>query len=68
MSKMFFMKDLPPVQIGSKMKNSQNLLKFSSFDVLNIPISILMSEITFIKYLRLVRRKLVPKLKMLKIY
>ena len=68
MSKMLFMKDLPRVQVGSKMKNTQNLLKFSSFDVLNIPILILMSEITFIKYLPLVRHKLVPKLKMLKIY
>ena len=54
--------------MGPKMKNAQDLLKFSKFDISNIPISILMSKIIFIKYLPPVRSRLVPKLKVLRIY
>ena len=56
------------IQMGPKMKNAQDLLKFSKFDISNIPISILMSKIIFIKYLPPVRSRLVPKLKVLRIY
>ena len=42
-SKIIFMKYLPPVgQIGPQIKNAQNSLKFSTFDISNTPISILM--------------------------
>ena len=41
---------------------------FYKFDISNIPILILMLKIIFIKYLPPVGPKLVPKLKMLKIY
>ena len=46
---MIFMKYLPPVraEIGPKIKSAQNLLKFGTFDVSNIPISILRSKIIF---------------------
>ena len=39
-----------------------------TFDISNIPILILMSKIIFIKYVPLVRPKLIPKLKVLRIY
>ena len=55
-------------QIGSKIESAQDLLKFGVFDNLNIPISILMSKMIFIKYLPTARLKLVPKLKVLRIY
>ena len=55
-------------QIGPKIKSAQNLLKFGTFDILNTPISIQMSKMIFIKYLPPVRPKLVPILKMLRIY
>ena len=55
-------------QIGSKIKNAQNLLKLGTFDISNMPISILMSKMIFIKYLPHVRPKLAPKLKVLRIY
>ena len=55
-------------QIGPKIKSAQSLLKFGTFDISNILISILMSKIIFIKYLPLLRPKLVPKLKVLRIY
>ena len=42
--------------------------KFGTFDMLNMLISILMSKIILIKYLPPVRPKLVPKLKVLRIY
>ena len=45
--------------IGPKMKNAQNLLKFGRIDISNMSISILMSKSIFIKYLPLVRPKLV---------
>ena len=44
MSKVISMKHLPLLgSIGPKTKNAQNLLKFGTFDISNIPISILMS-------------------------
>ena len=43
-------------------------MKFDTFDIWNIPISILTSNIVFIKYLPPVRPKLVVKLKVLRIY
>ena len=55
-------------QIGPKIKSTQNLLKFSIFDISNMPISILMSKMIFMKYLPPGRPKFVPKLKMLRIY
>ena len=55
-------------QNGPKFKNAQNLLKFGAFDISNIPISILMSKVIFIKYLPPVQPKLVPKLKVRRIY
>ena len=55
-------------QNGSKIKNTQNLLKFDICGISNIPILILMSKIIFIKYLPPVQPKLVPKLKVLRIY
>ena len=56
------------VQIGFKIKNAQNFSKFGQFGISNMPISILMSNLIFIKYLPLVTPKLVPKLKVLRIY
>ena len=47
-------------QIGVKIKPAQNLLKFVTFDISNILISILMSKIIFMKYLPIVKSKLVP--------
>ena len=57
-----------PTQIGPKIKSAQNLLKFGTFDISNMAISILMSKMIFIKYLLPFRPELVPKLKMLRIY
>ena len=48
--------------------NAQDLLKFGTSDVSNISISILMWQIIFMKYLPPVRPKLVPKLKVFRIY
>ena len=50
------------------MLNAQKFLKFGAFDISIIPISILMSKIIFIKNLPPVSPKLVPKLKMFRIY
>ena len=69
MPKTTFMKYLPPkpklgpnwAQIGPKIKNAQNLLKFGLTDISNVPISILMSKIIFMKYLPPVRPKLASK-------
>ena len=52
---------------------SQNLkcsgfIEICTFDISNILISILMSKIIFIKYLPLLWPKLVPKLKVLRVY
>ena len=55
-------------QIGSKIKSAQNLLKFGTFDISNMPISILMTKMIFIKSLQPVRPKLFPKLKIFLIY
>ena len=55
-------------QIGPKVKNSQNLLKFGTCNISRMPNSILISKTSFMKYLPLVKPKLFPKLKMLKIY
>ena len=38
-------------QNGRKIKNALKLLKFGTFDISNMPISILMSKMIFIKYL-----------------
>ena len=55
-------------QIGPKIKSDQNLLKFGTFGIWNLPILILMSKMVFDKYFPPVRPKLIPKLKMLRIY
>ena len=56
-------------QIGPKIKNTQNLLKFGSLDISNMPISILMQKMSFLSNIyQLLGPKLVPKLKMLRIY
>ena len=70
MSKVIYMKYLPPVRpkLVLKIKSAQNLLKFDLIDISDMPISILMSKIILIKYLPPVRPKLVPKLKVLRIY
>ena len=62
MLKNVFMKYLPIVT------NTQNLLKFGTIDISIMVISVLVSKTVFIKYLLPVRPKLVPKLKMLRIY
>ena len=54
-------------QIGPKITRAQNFLKFGTFGISNMSISILMSKMIFIKYLP-PRPKLVPKLKILRIY
>ena len=48
------MKYLPSVRLKliPKIKNAQNLLKFGTFDISNMLISILVPKMTFIKYLR----------------
>ena len=43
-------------------------MKFDTFDISNMPISILMWKIIFMKYLPPVRPKVVTKLKVLRIY
>ena len=48
-------------QIGPKIKSAQNLLKFGTFNISNMPISTLMSKMIFIKYLPPVRPRFVPK-------
>ena len=64
MSDIIFMKYLPPVSPDkSQIKNAQNILKFSTFDISNMLISILKLKIFFTKYLPPVRPKLIPKLK-----
>ena len=55
-------------QIGPKIKSAQNLLKFGTFDISNMPIPILMSKMTLMKYLPPVRLKIFPKLNMFRIY
>ena len=60
MSKIIFMKYLPHVR--PKLVPKLKTLKIGSFDISNIPTSILMSKIISIKYLPLGRPKLVAKL------
>ena len=69
-SKMIFMKYLPPVRLKllSKSKMLRICWNLGIFDILNIPISILMWKLIFIKYLPLFWPKLVTKLKVLRIY
>ena len=69
-SKMIFMKYLPPVKLKlvSKSKMLRICWNLGIFDILNIPISILMWKLIFIKYLPLFWPKLVTKLKVLRIY
>ena len=57
MPKIIFEKYLQPV------KNAKDLLKIGKFDISNIPFSILMLKVIFVKYLSPIYRKLVPKLK-----
>ena len=47
--KNIFINYLPIVkpQTGSKIKSTQNLLKFSTYNISNVPISILMSKMVF---------------------
>ena len=70
MSKMIFMKYLPPVR--PKMVPKSKMLRiywnFPTCDISNILISILLSKIIFIKYLRPAWPRFFPKLKMFKIY
>ena len=65
MSKMIFIKYLPPVscwaQIRPKIKSVSNLLKLKIFDISNMQISLLMSKIIFVKYLPFARPKLAHK-------
>ena len=46
-------KCLPPVspKLVRKLKNAQNSLELSTFDISNISISILISKMAFVKYL-----------------
>ena len=66
MSKIIFMKNLPTARL--ELVTTQNLLKFDIFNILNKPISILMSKKTFIQYLPPPRPKSVPKSKMPRTY
>ena len=52
----------------SQIKSAQNLLKFATFDISNLQISILKSKKYFMNYLLPVRPKLIQKLKMLWVY
>ena len=47
MSKIIFIKYLPPQYI----KRTQNLLKFGTFNISNMPIWMLVSKMVFMKYL-----------------
>ena len=49
--KLFLLDTTCWAEIGFKIKNAQGLLKFGTFGISNIPISIFMSKIVFIKYL-----------------
>ena len=55
-------------QIGPKSKSAQDLLKFDTFDISNMTISILMSKMIFIKYLPPVTPKFISELKVPRIY
>ena len=55
-------------KIGPRIKIAQILSKLGAFDISNIPILILMSKLVFIKQLLPVKPKVVPRLKILRIY
>ena len=63
-----FLKYLPPVKLKliPKIKMPRIYWSFVTFDVSNIPFSILMSKIIFVKYGLPAKPKLFPRLKMLK--
>ena len=63
----FWITHLLLVPNWSQNQKRPGLLKFGTFDISNILISFLMSKIIFVKYLLLVRPKLVAKLKVLRI-
>ena len=65
MSKIIFIKHLLHL-LRPKIKTAQNLLKFGTFDISNIPISVLMSEIIFYEIFTSCQAKLTPKLKLLR--
>ena len=65
------MKYVPPVGPKSvpKVNNAQKLLKFSKFDISDMPMLIMMLKIIFMKIcLLIVWHELVPKLKESRIY
>ena len=69
MSKMIFIKYFPPLGTNwSQNWKCSGLIEIGNIDIWNIPISILMSKIIFIEHLPPVRPKLVPKVKVLRIY
>ena len=55
--KLFLLNTTCSAQNGPKIKSAQNLLKFGTFDISNLPIPILMSKMTLMKYLSPVRPK-----------
>ena len=61
MSKMIFIKNLPPVRLKfcPKIKSAQNLWKFGPADISNMPILILILKMIFMKYLLTIRPTLV---------
>ena len=56
------------VKVDPKNKSAQNLLKFGTFDISNMPISTLMSKIIFMKYLPPATLKFVLKSNMFRIF
>ena len=68
--KKIFMTYLSPVRpkLVSKFKMFRFLMKFGTFDISNMSVSILVSKMIFIKYLPPVRPKLVQKLRVPKLY
>ena len=70
MSKIIFYKLFTTclAQNAPEIKNAQNLSKFGTSNISSMVIFILMSKIIFMKYLSPVIPKLVPKLKMVRIY
>ena len=66
MSKIICIEILLPVRLKPKSKNAESLLKFDAFDKSNIPTLILMSKMTFKKYLPAAMEKSTPKLRLLR--
>ena len=52
MSKIIFMKYLPPARLKlfSKLKTAQNLLEFSTSNISSVSVTFLMSKIIFMKF------------------